>query len=221
MHRCAHLDYYPHILRDKMAREPRISALAAGWPVEEVRRQLRPLFSEAEWRVYHHLLEGEPKLQTSSMGRLFDAVAALLGLISRSTYEGQAAMLLERQAWDFLRKQGFEKAPSLDVFSGGEKLSAAHLLETLQAALGGGASPPELAARFHRTLVAWVRRVAEREDIRTLAFGGGVFQNALLVDLLQQELRRDHILLFHRELSPNDENIAYGQLVAADFIRPS
>ncbi len=69
-----------------------------------------------------------------------------------------------------------------------------------------------LAYRFHVALVNWIEEIAIREDISTLAFSGGVFQNALLVELIHKRLGHQYQLYFHQQLSPNDECIAFGQL---------
>ena len=69
-----------------------------------------------------------------------------------------------------------------------------------------------LAYRFHIALVNWIEEVAIREEISTLAFSGGVFQNALLVELIHKRLGYQYQLYFHQQLSPNDECIAFGQL---------
>ncbi len=69
-----------------------------------------------------------------------------------------------------------------------------------------------IAAKFHYSLVAIIRKVAEKEKVHRIAFSGGVFQNSLLVELITFHVK-DFELYFHKELSPNDENISFGQLV--------
>ncbi|MDV7395338.1 hypothetical protein RZS08_28380, partial [Arthrospira platensis SPKY1] len=69
-----------------------------------------------------------------------------------------------------------------------------------------------IAAKFHWSLACAIRPVAEAAGARRVAFSGGVWQNALLVDMAALALGPDFELLFHRELSPNDECIAFGQL---------
>ena len=62
-----------------------------------------------------------------------------------------------------------------------------------------------------------IKTVAEQEAIRKVAFSGGVFQNSLLVDLLHHYMGDQFSLYFHQQLSPNDENISFGQLVCAEI----
>jgi hydrogenase maturation protein HypF len=69
-----------------------------------------------------------------------------------------------------------------------------------------------IAAKFHCSLVHIVSIIAGNVGVTKLAFSGGVFQNALLVRLLQTRLGQQYQLYFHQQLSPNDENISFGQL---------
>jgi hydrogenase maturation protein HypF len=213
MPRIAQLGYFPFILGDKMPREPRISALAACGDMPEAKTLLEPHFSPTEWSVYHRLLSKEDNLQTSSMGRLFDAAAALLGLSFRSSYEGEAAMLLENAALRVFQQKGYDGLPglvSLDALT--ENLPPQAFLQPIAAGILRGEPAGELAARFHISIVDWVAYIARRQALRRIAFSGGVFQNAVLTDLLLHRLRDEFSLYFHRELSPNDENIAFGQV---------
>lgn len=201
LRRLAHLDYFPVLAGDKMAREPRLSAFALLPEAAAV----QAAFSPVEQQLYRQL-RGKAQLQTSSMGRLFDAVAALLGLRQRQTYEGEAAMVLEATAARYLRHQSAQPYPGLG-------LVPQLLMQRLQEDLAAGAGVGHLAARFHLTLVQWVAEVAEQHGLSRIAFSGGVFQNALLVDLLIERLTPRFQLYFHQQLSPNDENIAFGQLM--------
>jgi hydrogenase maturation protein HypF len=70
-----------------------------------------------------------------------------------------------------------------------------------------------IAAKFHFSLVKLIISAAEYLQTNKLAFSGGVFQNSLLVDLIRYHLKEDFQLYFHHDLSPNDENISFGQLV--------
>jgi hydrogenase maturation protein HypF len=90
------------------------------------------------------------------------------------------------------------------------------LLDGICKDLKAGKDKSYIAATFHYSLVQLIRSVATAMGNRKLCFSGGVFQNALLVDLLCLYLREDFELYFHRELPPNDENISFGQLVYFD-----
>ncbi|MEM6785287.1 MAG: carbamoyltransferase HypF [Bacteroidota bacterium] len=217
--RVAHWGYVPHLLGDTMARDPRLAALAfchdhLDHPATEAR--LADLFDRTRWRFYRKLLganqAAQPTLRTSSVGRLFDAVACLLGLADAVSFEGEAAMRLEqaaRRAYDTTADApAYPSAPTLT-----EALAPSTLVGHVLADLDAGRDPNAIALAFHRTLVAGVCRVAEAAGVRRVAFSGGVFQNALLVDLLHEACSSDVTLHFHEQLSPNDESIAYGQLV--------
>ena len=209
--RVSQLAYYPHLAGDKLAREPRLSALAVAHGVEEVDELLRPHFSELEWSFYRRSCM-RPSRYTSSMGRLFDAVGCLLGLGTHQSYEGMVASRLECLAREGLKAQPAITAYAVKLTDEGH-WSARECIRQIAGDCRAQVTPKLIAARFLLTLVTYVEAVAERERGSDLAFSGGVFQNALLVGLLERRLGERYALYFHRQLAPNDENIAYGQLV--------
>ena len=77
-----------------------------------------------------------------------------------------------------------------------------------------GVNKGEIAAKFHHMLVTVIEEIAHKASVNSIAFSGGVFQNGLLVDLIIEKLSSNFNLYFHKELSPNDECISYGQLVS-------
>jgi len=172
---------------------------------------LREKFSDLEWKNYQTLLQKSENLQTSSMGRLFDAVSALLGLKDCSSYEGEAAMLLEKEARDYLVIEN--KVAAYPVELTPNNVSTTAILQSVVDDILEGNAAGLIAARFHRTLVEIIKRMAEELNLHRMAFSGGVFQNALLVDLIIEKLGDDYTLYFHKKLSPNDENISFGQLM--------
>ena len=86
------------------------------------------------------------------------------------------------------------------------------MIDEMAGELLAGAAKDQLAARFHQTLVSIIGKTAQMTGHTHIAFSGGVFQNSVLVDLIRQQLSRDYHLYFHKQLSPNDENISFGQL---------
>ncbi|MFF5244720.1 carbamoyltransferase HypF [Streptosporangium sp. NPDC000095] len=154
---------------------------------------------------------------TSSAGRLFDAVAAILGLRDTAGYEGQAAIALEQCA-DPVEKGAYwarivDDGPLLTIL-------AADLVRAVVEDTRAGAVPALVAARFHNGLAAAAARVCARlrEDtgIGTVALSGGVFQNRLLLDGLVTALRlRGLRVLTHRTVPPNDGGISFGQAAVA------
>ncbi|HMQ47153.1 MAG TPA: carbamoyltransferase HypF [Saprospiraceae bacterium] len=213
--RAAHISYFGAILGDKMPKEPRISALSATFGMPEAEEWVKPKFAPAEWKLYQAMLAQNKPLGTSSMGRLFDAVAALLGVMDKQSYEGEAAMLLETCASRYMRENPDEEIRSYNEvsFLEDKTIPIQPLLAALLADFKKGEAPGKIAARFHRTLVYIIQTVARQLKIKQIAFSGGVFQNALLVDLIIQHLAADFDLYFHDQLSPNDENISFGQLM--------
>ena len=217
--RVAHLPSFPILLGDKMAREPRLSALSLLYSLGLDIETIRPNFSATEWKVYTKLLgQDSQQTNTDSAGRLFDALAALLNLSQKQSFEGEAAILLEESATQYLQSRNWTTEsltivnPSLWTRTG-MKLLIAEILQRPK----NEASVGELAALFHVQLAASVRLLAEEKQIRHIAFSGGVFQNGLLCDLIRKELQDIAHPYFHRELTSNDENISFGQLVLADI----
>ncbi|MCB0628670.1 MAG: carbamoyltransferase HypF [Saprospiraceae bacterium] len=211
---CGQWEYFDHILGDKMPKEPRISALSASWGLSGAQTSLRSQFSDAEWDLYRKVLQKGSAIRTSSVGRLFDAVASLLGLIGRQYYEGEAAMQLEDLARAYVDRHGSDHLPSYlpeGDLSGCIPTKA--ILERVLQDLKYGIAVDCIAAGFHFTLVQAIAKVAGEEQVKHIAFNGGVFQNSLLVDLLIHHLGGPFSLYFHEELSPNDENVSFGQLV--------
>ncbi len=154
----------------------------------------------------------------SSMGRLFDAAAAVLGVRRTSRYEGQAAMELEALAGR--RTARALPFPIGDGPEGRWVLDPLPLLAALGERRAAGRDVPTLAAQFHESVAAATAALAERAcaacGTDTVALGGGVFQNARLLASLARRLRsRRLVVLVPRRLSPNDGAISYGQAVVA------
>lgn len=207
INRIAHLDYFPVIAGDKMAREPRLSALALTGNYPAASPFLRDKFSTQEWNYYQQLLLKNNLIQTSSMGRLLDGLASLLDVCNHGSYEGEAAMKLEALAITCQRipedDYDLAMADNLIQWQG----MTHQIIRDLMAKVDKSV----IAYKIHRSLAKLVRTVAEKSAMTTIAFSGGVMQNALLTDLLIDELKAYH-LLFHQQLSPNDECIGFGQL---------
>ncbi len=202
--------------------------------------------------------KGINSILSTSAGRLFDGVSALLGIRKSSTFEGEAATALQFRAEAYAASAGQESSAA----SSGQESSAASSGKKLAAASGGqefkifedfgedfplldltgerivlntdglwkvllearlaGENPDKLAYYFHRTLARQICaacfRVSEDTGLRTAALSGGVFQNRLLLDLVQSELEEAGFkVLIHSLLPPNDGGIALGQAVAAMY----
>ncbi|MFZ3404414.1 carbamoyltransferase HypF [Aeromonas salmonicida] len=152
---------------------------------------------------------------TSSIGRLFDAVAALLGVIDTPDYEGEAGLLLEAAALQLPP----DELPFPLVFGlhqsaeGPLQIEWAELLNLLINERRKGTSTARLAAGFIRAISALVVALAERFPGYPVALGGGVFQNRVLMDLLVPGLEATGRQVLTSETLPlNDGGIAAGQL---------
>lgn len=211
-----HFPYFDFILGDKMVREPRISALSVSYKTDGAEKYLKNKFSDHEWKIYNKLLDGENNLKSSSIGRVFDAVSSLLFDIDHQTYEGQAAMILEAQAQSFIsRNPEYNRSYFVNYDRPDNILKS--IFTGILSDLEKSTDRAEIAAAFHISIVEYIAIVAKKSGIRKLAFSGGVFQNGLIVELIIGKLSSDHELYFHNKLSPNDECIAFGQVVTQAF----
>lgn len=147
-------------------------------------------------------------LRTSSVGRLFDAVAALCGMAGPVRYEGEAAIALEglAAAWP-------HDVDPYEWTSG----SARELIRSIVADRRKGIDRRLIARRFHRSVAAFVettcRRIRADVGISTVALSGGVFQNRLLVEMVVPTLEEAGCtVLQHRHVPPNDGGISLGQV---------
>jgi hydrogenase maturation protein HypF len=201
--RIVHLSYFDWLLGDKMAKEPRLSLFALA--TEEMQDLLTQKFTEKELKTYN-FLKTQNKLKTSSIGRLFDAVASLLNITDFNSYEGEAAILLENLIVDIDLKscKNYHKTPNF---------SASEIIQQIYNDFKKGISKQQIIANFLFTLATTILDVANTNNYQYIACSGGVFQNSTLVDMLIELAPNKIKLYFHKNLSPNDENISFGQLM--------
>ena len=155
---------------------------------------------------------------TSSAGRLFDAVAAILGVRDAVNYEGQAAVELEQ-----LADPGEAAAYPVRVAPADDgllRLGGADLVRAVVSDQSAGVAPPLIAARFHNGLaaatVAACPAVREETGLGTVALSGGVFQNMLLLERTVADLEAGGFrVLTHSRVPPNDAGISLGQAAVA------
>ncbi|MDR3272283.1 MAG: carbamoyltransferase HypF, partial [Flavobacteriaceae bacterium] len=202
----AQLEPFVWILGDKMSKKPKISALS----ISRNHEFFRKFFNANEWEIYTKLIDRQ-EVKTSSMGRLFDAVGVVLGCSETISFEGEAAMFVEKLAnsvcenndfrfVDYLKNEKFDKEIPT------EKLFKIILKEADNQGVG------VIALNFHYTLIKCIEKISHSLKIKNIAFSGGVWQNSVLVDLAVRFLQPNFKLFFHENLSPNDENISFGQL---------
>jgi hydrogenase maturation protein HypF len=210
--RVAHLLPFGLAGADAAVREPRRCALGVLAEIEDRAEGacLQEMFTPDELNVMTSMLAtGMNTVRTTSAGRLFDAVSAISGICRRSTFEGQAAMMLEYAAEGELGKPyPFElrqmEGPSVIDWR-------PTILQIVQEK-----DVRVVARRFHATLVEMIRAVARNAGYGRVVLSGGVFQNALLLGHTRRALLNDGFEVYsHQRIPPNDGGIALGQILVA------
>jgi hydrogenase maturation protein HypF len=209
---------------DAAVREPWRMALShcySAFGAEAFRLPLPFLatLADQDKRLLQRMLErGINSPPTSSCGRLFDAVAALIGIRSTVSYEGQAAIELEAMAENGVARWKYPYA----IFARDQRLivDVRIMFAALVQDLIDGESRHDMACRFHATLAAVTADVCEkiRKESGTgrVVLSGGVFQNKLLAEGVHDQLTRRGFQVFsHRLVPPNDGGLALGQAVIA------
>jgi len=209
---------------DQAVKEPRRSALGLLYSIygEDIPRDLPPIqdFTDVELRLLKTALrKGINAPLTSSAGRLFDAVAALIGLRQRASFEGQAAMELEFAHHGISTDKCYpfavtditsETAPSKRILD--LKLTVLAMIDDLRS----GVSVGEISAVFHNTLAEMIVSVAQLVGEKRVVLSGGCFQNKTLLEkTIDRLLTEGFQPYWHRIVPPNDGGIALGQIAAA------
>lgn len=214
--RAAHFRYVGMPGGDQATREPWRMAVAHLCDAENRCAEFDTRFAAADLRVVRQMLERRFNTpMTSSVGRLFDAVASLAGVRDRVSYEGQAAMELEWLASEL----GECGVYPFEI----ETNSASLIVDTrpmIRAIVADGDGPRVVARRFHSTLGQIIRAVCERIRLQTkigdVVLSGGVFMNTLLTSEVAEHLARDGFSVYrHRLVPPNDAGLSLGQVAIA------
>jgi hydrogenase maturation protein HypF len=234
--RAAHLEYFPLLGGEAAIHAPWRTALAAVWKfapdaIDFCCRRFG--ISEKKKRLLLRQLETNLNCpDTSSCGRLFDAVAAMALNRTEVSFEAQAAMELESMAMASTRSlSGTENISELDElayrFSLNTKsqpwtLSPARALNRLIKDIENEVAPETIAALFHlglsEAIVRTSLKLAESHEVDSVALSGGVFQNRLLLQLVQRGLEEREIKVFtHSLVPPNDGGISLGQAALAAY----
>src|SRR5262245_46155978 len=220
--RVTHLEYAPMPGGTKAIREPwRMAAIhlhrALGAAVFDRNLDFAKRLDRRAWATLSRMAErGVNSPETSSMGRLFDAVASLIGVRDVANYEGQAAIELEMMA-DESQDDSYE----FDFSDGVIKPSP--VICDIVADLVRRVPAPVIAAKFHnavaRLILVVARRIRAERGLRRAALSGGVFQNLLLLNRTIRLLEgSDFEVYTHGRVPTNDGGISLGQAVVADAL---
>lgn len=218
--RLAQLRYVPLAGGDVSVLRPYRMALAHLWAAGLAwAPDLAPVQAcpAEEQRVLRHQLEtGLGCAPTSSMGRLFDAVSALAGVRQVVAYEAQAAIELEGLARGCESGRGAYRF-GIDDQGCPALIDPAPVLAAVVADIRAGVTPGVVGARFHHAVAALIVQLALTHPGHRVALSGGVFQNALLLQLTSRMLADNAFdVISHRHVPPNDGGIALGQLIVGN-----
>jgi hydrogenase maturation protein HypF len=226
--RLAHLTYVPLPGGEQAVRQPwRMAAVYLAQAYGDAFLELDIPFvrqlDRSKWRVLAQMIaRGVNSPPTSSLGRLFDAVAALIGLRGEALYEGQAAIELEMLAvgvpaldvahpYPFIIQRHKGTPSTLDV---------APMIRAIVSDLQRGLPTSHIASHFHCSIAELLAVASndarEQTGLNSVALSGGVFQNRLLLEMLMARLEEmDFSVYINRRVPPNDGGISLGQLAVA------
>jgi hydrogenase maturation protein HypF len=205
--RSGHLWPVPLPGGDRASAEP--WRMACSWLQEALGREpempasLNGMVDPKRWAAVAGVARGSGR--TSSMGRLFDAVAALCGVRAVVSFEGQAAIELEALA-DPLERAAYPLAGDLD---------ARDLILAVERDVAAGVTIPLVSARFHNAVARGTALAAIATGLDTVVLSGGCFQNRLLTERTTAELAGGPRCLLPRQLPPGDGGISFGQAAIA------
>ncbi len=231
--RLAHLAYVPLPGGEQAVRQPwRMATAYLAQTYGEDFLKLNIPFAQrldrSKWRALGQMIERNINCPpTSSLGRLFDAVAALLELRGEALYEGQAAIELEALA--HASQDGLSRSDSVDAYpfiigEMGEQLPAQMdvrpMIRSIVIDIQRGVPAYEIAMRFHCTIAELLAMAClearDRTGLDAVALSGGVFQNRALLEQLMKRLEATGFRVFiNRRVPPNDGGLALGQLAVA------
>ena len=193
------------LVGDKMSKEPRLSALSILKQLNE-EAFMRKQFTTQEWQYYLQVLENTAAVSTSSMGRFLDAIACIIGLNGKTSFEGEALMKLESIA-----RNSYAHKAYYSFTIEGEQIQWNEFIKELLLDIIMHKEQAFIARKVINSLVELIALLSDKFGVNQLAFSGGVFQNALLVDLIIEKMKQPKVVYFQKQVSPNDEGIALGQ----------
>jgi hydrogenase maturation protein HypF len=215
--RVYHLSYVPMPGGDRAIREPWRVALAwigkAGLDSKDFPHFLETIDTKTVEIVRQQIKREINSPLTSSMGRLFDAVASMIGIRNTVNYEAQAAIELEA-----LIDMNEDDYYHIEILDG--VIDPSQLIQSICADVKAGVSAPVISARFHNSITRMVNEVCmklrELRGISEVALSGGVWQNMALLEAVVHRLRKGGFTVYiQRQVPANDGGVALGQLAIA------
>lgn len=226
--RIAHLEYLPLPGGEESIKKPYRIAIAYLYKLlgRIPNTKIIKAIPRNEISAIHRMIDNNYNLAyTSSMGRLFDCVSAMLGITREITYEAEAAINLE-----YIAKKGIKDYYPYEIF---EKSYDDHnkefvilvyrILEAIIDDIKLGTSKSIISARFHNTVARFSLDIAQKlrkmYGVNKVCLSGGVFQNRFLLNLMIMELKNNGFeVLIHKRLPTNDGCISYGQVILGNLV---
>ncbi len=219
--RVAHLEYLPLPGGEASIKKPYRIAFAYLYKLlgmktlPPIRKGTTIKVSSGERRTLMRLLDKERAIvYTSSMGRLFDCIASMLGLVTEITYEAEAAINLEYIA----AHKVCDAYPYTIAQEESLVIKIHDLIKSVVDDIARGTTPPVISARFHNTIAFFsldvAKRLSKMYDVNKVCFSGGVFQNRYLLNLMIDTFQNEGFHVYvHQKLPTNDGCISYGQTI--------
>ena len=219
--RVAHLEYIPMPGGEKAILEPwRMGCVYLQRAFGNVK------LAPAQWQIIKQMIDKKVNSpETSSMGRLFDAVSAILNIRKKIEFEAQAAIELEKNAWQcdksfrLVKPYRFSYRPAAKTIL----ISPIPLIKEITSDIKKGLSKPEIAYKFHFSVAEMVcdvcKIIRKKTGIKKVALSGGVFQNKLLTKFVFEILEKNKFeVIRHKNLSTTDSSISVGQAIIASQV---
>ncbi|MCX6111704.1 MAG: carbamoyltransferase HypF [Proteobacteria bacterium] len=213
--RSMHLKYFPLPGGEKAIDEIDRIAISISKDIKETGRIVGSKFisQERQTLINGIIDKGINCPLVSSLGRLFDGVAALCGIIQKVSYEAQAAILLQKQAENFLNNSK-DKISRYNVSIDKDILDYEPMIRELIVDVNAEESIEKVAYKFHMWVVDAILAIIKKEEPAHIVFSGGCFQNSLLCKLLNEEMKKSGMkYFFNYEIPINDAGVSFGQSI--------
>ncbi len=203
---------------DKAMKDTRRSALGLLYEVSNFEDNLELSFlrefSKQELSLLKQMLSLDINTSsTTSVGRLFDGVAAILGICYENTFEGQSGMLLEYATINYKTEDSYTYVITGTKYP--QIIDWKSIIQEIVQDVFSKVSYRKISAKFHNTLAEIIVDIAKRSQVKNILLTGGCFQNKYLTERAIARLEQEHLVpFFHQHVPPNDGGIALGQIMA-------